>query len=45
LSNPAATGADERFGIPLAYGADADRESWAGFTNFLETVFSGPATR
>lgn len=41
FSNPAATDAGERFGIPLAY--DADRESWAGFTKFLGAVFSGRA--
>jgi len=39
FSNPAATDAGKRFGIPLAYNADADRVSWAGFTEFLQDVF------
>lgn len=39
FSNPAATDAGKRFGIPLAYDAEADRVSWAGFTEFLQDVF------
>lgn len=39
FTNPAASGVGEQFGIPLAYDAEADRVSWAGFTEFLQDVF------
>ena len=45
FTNPAASGVGEQFGIPLAYDANADRASWAGFTQFLQDVFADPATR
>ncbi|MDZ4348401.1 MAG: dienelactone hydrolase family protein [Xanthomonadaceae bacterium] len=39
FTNPAATEAGQRFGIPLAYDAAADRDSWSGLTAFLEEIF------
>ena len=39
FTNPAATEAGQRFGIPLGYDAAADRDSWNGLTAFLEEIF------
>lgn len=39
FTNPQADVYGERFGLPLAYDAAADAESWAGMRRFLEDVF------
>lgn len=39
FTNPAATENGRKFNLPLAYNADADRESWRDMTVLLEEVF------
>lgn len=39
FTNPQADVFGEKFGLPLAYDAEADAESWAGMQRFLEDVF------
>jgi len=38
FTNPDATATGEKFNIPLAYDADADKKSWAETTAFLKSV-------
>ena len=45
FTNPDATALGEKFGLPLAYNAEADKRSWEALQAFLKRVFdSGPAT-
>jgi len=39
FTNPAATENGRKFNLPLAYDADADRQSWRDMTVLLEEVF------
>jgi dienelactone hydrolase len=39
FTNPAADGYGKKFGIPLAYDARADRQSWGEMKAFLASVF------
>jgi dienelactone hydrolase len=39
FSNPASTEAGKKFNLPLAYNAEADRNSWNEMKIFLEKVF------
>lgn len=39
FTNPDATGYGQKFGIPLAYNAKADRESWEEMKAFLASAF------
>ncbi|HEX9627264.1 MAG TPA: dienelactone hydrolase family protein [Acidiferrobacterales bacterium] len=39
FTNPDATAFGEKFGMPLAYDAAADKESWAELDKFLKKVF------
>lgn len=38
FTNPAATARGEKFGLPLAYDADADRKSWDEMLSFFTTI-------
>ncbi len=40
FTNPAADEYGERFGLPLAYDAEADRVSWEGMAAFLQRILS-----
>ncbi len=40
FTNPDATRRGQEFDLPLAYDADADRQSWAELDAFLQRVFS-----
>jgi len=40
FTNPDATELGKRFGLPLAYNAEADKNSWAEMQRFLKDVFS-----
>jgi len=40
FSNPQADEFGQRFNLPLAYSADADRTSWEGMAKFLERVLA-----
>jgi len=40
FTNPEATENGKRFGIPLAYDADADRRSWEDMKQFLARVLA-----
>ena len=39
FTNPKATEAGKKFGLPLAYNEDADKKSWAELKTFLAEVF------
>lgn len=39
FTNPGATEKGTKFGINLAYNAEADKQSWAEMTRFLKSVF------
>jgi len=39
FTNPDATELGKKFGLPLAYNADADARSWADMNNFFAEVF------
>ncbi len=39
FTNPGATEVGERFGLPLAYDAEADAQSWQAMQDFLDRVF------
>ncbi len=39
FTNPAADASGKKFGIPLAYNAKADRQSWEEMKDFLAAVF------
>lgn len=39
FTNPEATALGERFNMPIAYNAAADRESWDELKKFLKTIF------
>lgn len=39
FTNPAADDFGKRFGMPLAYNAEADRQSWAEMQRFLKQLF------
>jgi len=39
FSNPEATALGEKFKIPIAYNAEADKNSWEAMKNFLEDIF------
>lgn len=39
FTNPGATAKGEEFGLPLAYDAEADRESWEELRRFLEELY------
>ena len=40
FSNPDATANGERYGMPLAYDADADAKSWAEMKSFFQKIFA-----
>ncbi len=40
FTNPAATENGKKFGLPLAYNAEADKQSWEGMQQFLKDVFA-----
>jgi dienelactone hydrolase len=40
FTNPEATENGKRYGIPLAYDAEADRRSWQDMTDFLARVLA-----
>lgn len=42
FTNPAADGVAAKFGMPVAYNADADKASWAELDAFLQQVFAQP---
>jgi len=39
FTNPEANAFGEKFGLPLAYNADADAASWQAMQDFLKTIF------
>ena len=39
FTNPEATALGEKFKIPIAYNAEADKNSWEAMKNFLEDIF------
>ncbi|MDZ7805219.1 dienelactone hydrolase family protein [Thiohalophilus sp.] len=39
FTNPDATGAGKKFGLPLAYDEAADKDSWADMLEFFEQIF------
>ena len=41
FTNPQADEFGKRFGMPLAYDADADRDSWERSQQFFDRIFSG----
>jgi len=41
FTNPAATENGKKFGLPLAYDAEADQQSWAELRTFLRGLFDG----
>jgi dienelactone hydrolase len=43
FTNPGADAFGEKFGLPLAYDAEADADSWAEMQTFLQSLF-GEAT-
>ena len=40
FSNPDATAAGEKYGMPLAYDAEVDARSWADMKAFFEKIFA-----
>jgi dienelactone hydrolase len=40
FTNPEATRLGEKFKMPIAYNAKADKESWADMNNFLKEIFA-----
>lgn len=40
FTNPGATAAGEKFGLPLEYNASADKDSWTKTLQFFETLFN-----
>lgn len=40
FTSPEATELGERFDLPLAYDADADKRSWSELDDFLERIFA-----
>lgn len=40
FSNPDATANGEKYGMPLAYDADADAKSWAEMKSFFQRIFA-----
>jgi dienelactone hydrolase len=43
FTNPGADAFGERFGLPLAYNAEADADSWAEMKAFFRSLFGGAA--
>ena len=43
FTNPGADAFGERFGLPLAYNAEADADSWAEMQAFFRSLFGGAA--
>lgn len=41
FTNPAATEKGKKFGMPLAYDENADKQSWAELQSFLQGLFGG----
>ena len=41
FTNPGATAVGEKFGLPLAYDEEADRDSWAKTQAFFTEIFAG----
>ena len=41
FTNPAATAVGEKYDMPLAYDAEADRKSWNALRDFLNSLWSG----
>lgn len=41
FTNPEADANAERFGLPIGYDAEADRQSWAELESFLDDLFGG----
>jgi dienelactone hydrolase len=41
FTNPAADEVGRKFGLPLAYNAEADRDSWAKTREFFREIFAG----
>jgi len=39
FTNPDADELGKKFGLPMAYNAEADKRSWADMTNFFEEIF------
>ena len=39
FTNPSATELGEKYGLPLAYDEQADKESWARLVDFLSSIF------
>ena len=39
FTNPDADTFGEKFKLPLAYNADADKKSWADMRKFFKTIF------
>ncbi len=39
FTNPGADAVAQKFGMPIAYNADADKASWAELQTFLKAVF------
>jgi dienelactone hydrolase len=40
FTNPEATENGKKFGLPLAYDAQADQDSWKAMQGFLDRVFA-----
>ena len=45
FTNPDADAFGERFGLPLAYNAEADTDSWAEMQAFFRSLFDEAAER
>jgi dienelactone hydrolase len=41
FTNPGATAVGKKFGLPLAYDEEADRDSWAKTQAFFREIFAG----
>jgi len=41
FTNPGATAVGEKFGLPLAYDEEADKDSWAKTQAFFKEIFAG----